>query len=99
MSVLHISEKIKADFFFLTKAWESYWRRMELKNWLKKIRRGGKKTKGLLDPSNASWAAGIYMSVVRCLVSDIILSDIILSSLVWSCILLSFASALLSLYF
>ena len=39
LSVLHNSEMIKAD-FFLSKAWESYWRRMELKNWLKRIRRG-----------------------------------------------------------
>ena len=31
LSVLHNSEMIKAD-FFLSKAWESYWRRMELKN-------------------------------------------------------------------
>ena len=36
--VLHNSEKVKAD-FFLSKAWESYWRRMELNNWLKRIRR------------------------------------------------------------
>ena len=39
LSVLHNSEKVKAD-FFLSKAWESYWRRMELNNWLKRIRRG-----------------------------------------------------------
>ena len=31
LSVLHNSEMIKAD-FFLSKAWESYWRRIELKN-------------------------------------------------------------------
>ena len=37
--VLHNSEKVKAD-FFLSKAWESYWRRMELNNWLKRIGRG-----------------------------------------------------------
>ena len=39
VSVLHNSEKNKAN-FFLSKAWESYWRRMELNNWLKRIRRG-----------------------------------------------------------
>ena len=39
LSVLHSSEKNKAD-FFLTKAWESYWRRMELNDWLKRIKRG-----------------------------------------------------------
>ena len=31
LSVLHSNEKVKAD-FFLSKAWESYWRRIKLKN-------------------------------------------------------------------
>ena len=39
LSVLHSSEKGKAD-FFLTKAWESYWRRMELIDWLSRMNKG-----------------------------------------------------------
>ena len=37
--VLHSSEKDNAD-CLLTKAWESYWRRMELTDWLERIKRG-----------------------------------------------------------
>ena len=37
--VLHNNEKVKAD-LFLRKAWQSYWHRMELNNWFKRIRRG-----------------------------------------------------------
>ena len=37
--VLDSSEKNKAD-FFLAKAWESYWHRMKLTNWLERIKRG-----------------------------------------------------------
>ena len=37
--VLHSSEKNKAD-FFLTKAWESYWHKMELVDWLRRMKRG-----------------------------------------------------------
>ena len=39
LSVLHSSEENKAD-FFLTKAWESYWRRMELIDWLNRMNKG-----------------------------------------------------------
>ena len=39
LSLLHNSEKNKAD-FFLTKAWESYWRRMELIDWLNRMNKG-----------------------------------------------------------
>ena len=39
LSVLHSSEENKAD-FFLTKAWESYWRRMELTDWLNRMNKG-----------------------------------------------------------
>ena len=37
--VLHSSEKNKAD-FFLTKAWESYWHRIELINCLNRMNKG-----------------------------------------------------------
>ena len=39
LSVLHSREKNKAD-FFLKKAWESYWRRMELIDWLSRMNKG-----------------------------------------------------------
>ena len=39
LSVLHNSEKVKVD-FFLTKAWESYWRRMELIDWQSRMNKG-----------------------------------------------------------
>ena len=39
LSVLHSSEKNEADFFF-TKAWESYWHRMELIGWLNRMNKG-----------------------------------------------------------
>ena len=39
LSILHSSEKNKAD-FFLAKAWESYWRRMELIDWLRRMNKG-----------------------------------------------------------
>ena len=39
LSVLHSSEENKADFFF-AKAWESYWRRMELIDWLNRMNKG-----------------------------------------------------------
>ena len=39
LSVLHSREKKKAD-FFLTKAWESHWRRMELIDWLNRMNKG-----------------------------------------------------------
>ena len=39
LSVLHSSEENKAD-FFLEKAWESYWRRMELTDWLNRMNKG-----------------------------------------------------------
>ena len=38
-SVLRSSKKNKAD-FFLTKAWESYYRRMELIDWLSRMNKG-----------------------------------------------------------
>ena len=44
--ILYSSEKNKAD-FFLTKAWESCWHRMELIDWLSRMKRGQTKTKGL----------------------------------------------------
>ena len=37
--ILYSSEKNKADFFF-AKAWESYWRRMKLVDWLERIKKG-----------------------------------------------------------
>ena len=43
-----------------------------------------KKTKGLPDLSNVSLATSIYMRVVGCLVSDLILSCFILASLAFS---------------
>ena len=45
---------------------------------------GKKKTKGLPDLSNVSLATGIYLSVVRCLVFDLILSCLILARLAFS---------------
>ena len=45
-------------------------------------RGGKKKPKGLPDPSNVSLAAGIYMSVMRCLVSYLILSYLVFSCMV-----------------
>ena len=39
LSVLHSSEKGKAD-LFITKAWESYWRRMELIDWMSRMNKG-----------------------------------------------------------
>ena len=38
---LHCSEKDKAD-CFLTKSWESYWRRMKLTDWLERTNKGWK---------------------------------------------------------
>ena len=60
LSVPHSREKNKAD-FFLEKAWESYWRRMELIDWLSRMNKELKKTKGLSDLSNVSLATGIYI--------------------------------------
>ena len=39
LSVLHSSKKNKAD-FFITKAWESYWRRIQLIDWLNRMNKG-----------------------------------------------------------
>ena len=39
LSILPSSEKDKAD-CNLTKAWESYWRRMELTDWLNRMNKG-----------------------------------------------------------
>ena len=39
LSVLYISEKDKTD-CYLNKAWESYWRRMELTDWFERKKRG-----------------------------------------------------------
>ena len=39
LSVLHSSDKNKAD-FFPTKAWESYWYRMGLIDWLSRMNKG-----------------------------------------------------------
>ena len=75
--VLYSSEKNKAD-FFLTKAWESYWHRMELIDWLSRMNKGLKKER-LPDPSNVSLATGIYLSAVRCLVPYLVLSCLVLS--------------------
>ena len=46
LSVLHSSEEDKMD-FFLTKAWESYWLRMEFTNWFKR-KKGVKKSKEII---------------------------------------------------
>ena len=50
LSVLHSSKKDKAD-YYLTKAWESYWRRIELIDWFERIKKS-KKSKGLHNMSN-----------------------------------------------
>ena len=82
LSILHNNEKVKAD-FFLSTAWDSYWHRMELSNWLKRIRRGWKKLEGLLpNPSTVSLATSIYISAVNCLVSYLIWYCLVFSCLV-----------------
>ena len=47
LSVLHSREKNKAN-FFLKKAWESYWRRMQLIDWLSRMNKGEKKQRDYL---------------------------------------------------
>ena len=54
LSVLHSSEENKAD-FFITKAWESYWRRMELTDWLNRMNKGYKKKGDYLNRPMSHW--------------------------------------------
>ena len=63
MLVFYSSEKDKAD-FFLTKAWESYLRRIEPDNSISRMTREQKKPwkkpKGFPDPSNVPLDVGIH---------------------------------------
>ena len=54
LSDLHGNEPDKAD-YFLTKAWESYWQRLEYGEWLNKMRKGSKKPRDYLIRPMFHW--------------------------------------------
>ena len=87
LSGMHCSEKDKVD-CYLTKAWGSYWCRINFTPWFERIKRGGKEPGDYLIRLMSHWRQ-VYIRVLS-VVSYLILSYLILSYLILSYLILSY---------